>query len=111
MTKARPTRLRGKPTEYPLNGSHEAQRRQARSVPVLQIAELERQADEHGGQAKPAQLADLRRQHAKLLGMQERAAGLSQRLMAEINTFRAGKEATKSAYTAAEPMAKTLAPR
>jgi hypothetical protein len=31
--------------------------------------------------------------------------------MAEINTFQAAKEATKSAYTAVEEMAKTLAPR
>jgi hypothetical protein len=79
----------------------------------LQIAELERQAAEDGGgQGNTAErLAELRRQHADLQARQERAFGLSQRLMAEINTFRAGKEATKSAYTAAEEIAKTLAPR
>jgi hypothetical protein len=79
----------------------------------LQIAELERRAAEDGGgQTNTAdRLAELRRQHTDLQARQERATGLSQRLMAEINTFRAGKEATKSAYTAAEEIAKTLAPR
>jgi hypothetical protein len=78
----------------------------------LQIAELERQATEDGGQGNTTErLAELRRQHADLQARQEQAFGLSQRLMAEINTFRAGKEATKSSYTAAEEIAKTLAPR
>jgi phage shock protein A len=75
----------------------------------LQIAELERQADEDGGQGNTTErLAELRRQHAGLQARQERATVLSQRLMAEINAFRAGKEATRSAYTAAEEVAKTM---
>jgi hypothetical protein len=41
-------------------------------------------------------------------GRQERATAASQQLMAEINTFRAGKEATKTAYAAAEEVAKTV---
>jgi hypothetical protein len=78
----------------------------------LQIAELERQADEDGDQGNTTeQLAELRRQHADLEARQEWAAELSQRLMAEINAFRAGKEATKSAYTAAEEVAKTVTRR
>jgi len=87
----------------------------------LQIAELERQADELGRQAEDGdqgvtsgqgntteQLAELRRQHADLQARQERATAVSQRLMTEINTFRASKEATKTAYTAAEEVAKTV---
>jgi hypothetical protein len=78
----------------------------------LQIAELERQAVEDDGQGNTSQrLAELRGQHADLRARQERAAELSKRLMAEINTFRAGKEATQSAYKAAEEMAKTVPPR
>ena len=87
----------------------------------LQIAELERQADEPGRRAADlgqggtsgqgnttAQLAELRRQHADLQDRQKRAMAASQQLMAEINTFRAGKEATKTAYTTAEEVAKTV---
>ena len=76
----------------------------------LQIAELERRADEDGGQDNTSeqQLAELRRQHADLQNSQERAAAISRRLMTEINAFRSGKEATKSAYTAAEEVAKTV---
>ena len=75
----------------------------------LQIAELERQANEDGGWGNTTnQLAELRRQHADLQAREERATALSQRLMAEINAFRAGKEATISAYTAAEEAAKTV---
>ena len=43
-----------------------------------------------------------------LQAREERAAATSQRLMAEINAFRAGKEATKAAYTAAEEAAETV---
>lgn len=87
----------------------------------LQIAELERQADELGRQAEDGdrggtsgqgntteQLAELRRQHADLQARQERATAVSQRLMTEIDAFRASKEATKTAYTAAEEVAKTV---
>ena len=54
------------------------------------------------------QLAELRRQHADVQARQEQAMAVSQRLMAEINTFRVSKEATKTAYTAAEEVAKTV---
>jgi hypothetical protein len=75
----------------------------------LRIAELERQADEDGAQSNTAdQLVELRRQHADFQTRQERATAVSQRLMAEINAFRAGKEAAKTAYTAAEEVAKTV---
>jgi hypothetical protein len=75
----------------------------------LQIAELERRADEDGGQDNTSeQLAELRRQHADLQNSQERATAISRRLMTEINAFPSGKEATKSAYTAAEEVAKTV---
>ena len=84
----------------------------------LKIAALERQADqpEDPGRKVTGQtwgstaeeLADLRRQHADHQAKQERAATVSRRLMAEINAFRAGTEATKAAYTAAEEAAKTV---
>jgi len=75
----------------------------------LQIAELERRADEDGGQDNTSeQLAELRRQHADLQNSQERATAISRRLMTEINAFRSGKEATESAYTAAEEVARTV---
>ena len=78
----------------------------------LQIAELDRQADEDGRGGNPTeQLAELCHQHADLQARQERATALSQRLMAEINAFRAGKEATMSAYAAAEEAAKTAGHR
>ena len=48
----------------------------------LQIAELERRADEDGGQDNTSeQLAELRRQHADLQNSQERATAISRRLM------------------------------
>jgi hypothetical protein len=84
----------------------------------LKIAALERQADQPedpdrkvigqgwGGTAE--ELAELRRQHADLQAKQEAATTVSRRLMAEINAFRAGTEATKAAYTAAEEAAKTV---
>lgn len=90
----------------------------------LKITELERQADEPGRQAAGAgqdstsarddtarQLAELRRQHTDLQVREERAAAASRRLMAEINAFRDGQEATKAAYTAAEEAAKTVGRR
>ena len=54
------------------------------------------------------ELAELRRQHADLQAKEEGAATVSRRLMAEINAFRAGTEATKAAYAAAEEAAKTV---
>jgi phage shock protein A len=90
----------------------------ARKRLELQITELERQADEpdkrghqdaDAGQRNTAgQLVELRRQHTDLRAREEQASAASQRLMAEINAFRAGKEATKAAYTAAEEAAKTI---
>jgi hypothetical protein len=78
----------------------------------LQITELERQADKENGQGNATEkLAELRRQLADLQAKQAQATRLSQQLIAEINSFRAGKEATKSAYTAAEEIAKTVVPR
>jgi hypothetical protein len=50
----------------------------------------------------------LRRQHADLQNRQERATAISKRLMTEIGAFRSGKEATKSVYTTAEEVAKTV---
>jgi phage shock protein A len=96
----------------------------------LQIAELERQADELGhpgrkaadagqgtgaGQGNTAQgvtgqLADLRRRHAHMQARQEQLSTASRRLMAEISAFRTGAEATKAAYAAAEEAAKTAWP-
>jgi len=94
----------------------------------LQIGELERQANGPGdpsGKAGDAsqsgvigrsptarraaeQLADLRRQYAGLQAKEERVTAASRRLMAEINAFQAGKEATKAAYTAAEEAAEAV---
>jgi hypothetical protein len=59
-----------------------------------------------GGTAE--EFAELRRQHADLQAKQEDAATVSRQLMAEINAFRAGAEATKAAYTAAEEAAKIV---
>jgi hypothetical protein len=84
----------------------------------LKIAALERQADEpedpghkttgQGWGSTAEELAELRRQHADLQAKEEGAATVSRRLMAEINAFRAGTEATKAAYAAAEEAAKTV---
>jgi hypothetical protein len=84
----------------------------------LQIAALERQAGQpedpgrtvagQGLGSTAEELAELRRQHTDLQAKQEGAATVSRRLMAEINAFRAGTEATKAAYTAAEEAAKTV---
>jgi hypothetical protein len=84
----------------------------------LQIAEVARQANEPQDPARKApgagqdntseQLAELHRRHADLKAREERVTVVSQRLMAEVDAFRAGKEATKAAYTAAEEAAKTV---
>jgi hypothetical protein len=84
----------------------------------LQIAALERQADQRedpgrqvrseGRGSTAEELAELRRRHADLRAKEEGAATVSRRLMAEINAFRTGAEATKAAYTAAETAAKTV---
>jgi phage shock protein A len=87
----------------------------------LRIGELERQASEQedprrkagdasqgdtAGQSQTTrgitgQLADLRRQYGDMQAKEERVTAASRRLMAEIDAFRTGKEATKAAYTAA----------
>jgi hypothetical protein len=90
----------------------------------LQIVQLEQQAGEPGRQTAGTgedstsgrgdtawQLAGLRRQHADLRVREERAVAASRRLMAEINAFREGREATKAAYTAAEEAARTVGRR
>lgn len=75
----------------------------------LQIAELERRANQKGGQGYTTeQLDELRRQYQELQARQERAMAVSHQLMTEINTFRAGKETTVAAYAAAEEAAKTV---
>jgi chromosome segregation ATPase len=91
----------------------------------LQIAELERQANQAESPAAEAghegvagqgndpgefreQLAELRRQHADMQVSQDQAAAVSRRLMTEISAFRASKEATKTAYEAAEEAAKAV---
>jgi len=87
----------------------------------LQIAELERQAKEPNRPATGAgkgttpgqgstteQIAVLRRRHADLLAREEQVTTVSRRLMAEINALRDGKEATKTAYGAAEEAAKAV---
>jgi hypothetical protein len=51
------------------------------------------------------QLAGLRRQYASMQARQERLTAASQRLTAKTEAFRIGKEAIKSAYTAAEQAA------
>jgi len=72
----------------------------------LQIAELERQADTAPDIA--GQLTHLRRQYADMQAKEERVTAASRRLIAEINAFETGKEATKTAYTAAEEAAQAV---
>jgi phage shock protein A len=72
----------------------------------LQIAELERQADT--GQDATGQLTQLRRRYADMQAKEERVTAASRRLMAEINAFKTGTEATKTAYTAAEEAAQAV---
>ncbi len=72
----------------------------------LQIAELERQTDT--GQDVTGQLTHLRRRYADMEAKEERVTAASRRLMAEINSFETGKEATKIAYTAAEEAAQAV---
>ena len=93
----------------------------ARKRVELQIAELEGQADQSPDPGREGegtdqrnttgQLAELRREHANLQAGEERVTAVSRRLIAEINAFRAGKEATKVAYAAAEDAAKTVSHR
>lgn len=72
----------------------------------LQIAELERQADT--SQDVTGLLTRLRRQHADMQAKEEHVTAASRRLMAEINAFKTGTEATKIAYTAAEEAAQAV---
>jgi hypothetical protein len=91
----------------------------ARKRVELHIAELEGQADQPpdpgregaGADYTTGQLAELRREHANLRAGEERVTAVSRRLTAEINAFRAGKEATKAAYAAAEDAAKAVSYR
>jgi phage shock protein A len=72
----------------------------------LQIAELERRADT--SQDVTGQLTHLRRQYADMQAKEGRVTVASRRLMAEINAFKTGTEATKTAYTAAEEAARAV---
>jgi phage shock protein A len=72
----------------------------------LQIAELERQADT--GQDVTGQLTHLRRQYADIQAKEGRVTAASRQLMAQINAFKNGTEATKTAYTAAEEAAQAV---
>ncbi len=72
----------------------------------LQIAELERQSGI--APAVTGQLTHLRRRYADMQAKEERVTAASRRLMAEINAFQTGKEATKTAYTAAEEAAQAV---
>jgi chromosome segregation ATPase len=94
----------------------------------LQIGELERQVGEQpdpsgkpsdtsqGGTADQnratrdvtERLAELRRQYADMQAKEDRVTAASRRLMAEIDAFRTGKEATEAAYTAAEEAAQSV---
>lgn len=91
----------------------------------LQICDLERQADEQGDPSSKdsygdaadqshragdvtGQLADLRRRYAEMQAKEERITAASRRLMAEINAFRDGKQATEAAYTAAGKAAEAV---
>ena len=90
----------------------------ARKRLELQIAELTRHDDKPedtgrnavdvGQGATAGQLAELWRQQVQLQAEEERVTEVSRRLMAEINAFRAGQEATKAAYSSAEKAARTL---
>ena len=72
----------------------------------FQIAELERQADT--AQGATGQLTHLRRQYADMQAKEERVTAASRRLMAQVNAFKTGTEATKTAYTAAEEAAQAV---
>jgi phage shock protein A len=91
----------------------------------LQIADLERRADEQGNPGSKdsdgdaadhshtarditGQLANLRGQYAEMQAKEERITAASRRLMAEVNAFRTGKETTEAAYTAADEAARTV---
>ena len=72
----------------------------------LRIAELERQAGT--AQDVTGQLTHLRRQYADMQAKEERVTAASRQLMIEINAFKTGTEATKTAYTAAEEAAQAV---
>ncbi len=93
----------------------------ARKRLELQIAALQGRASQPSGPGREdqdadrrntaEQLAELRREHANLQGREVRVTAVSRRLIAEINAFRACKEATKAAYAAAEDAARTASRR
>ena len=72
----------------------------------LQIAGLERQAGT--GQDVTGQLTQLRRQYADMQAKEERVTAASRRLMAEINAFKTGTDAIRTAYPAAEEAAQAV---
>jgi phage shock protein A len=74
----------------------------------LEISELEAQTDDQPTPGITGQLAELRRQYAQLTAREKRVTDASRRLMAEIDAFRASKEATKATHTAAEEAAETF---
>jgi hypothetical protein len=53
-------------------------------------------------------LTQLRLRYADMQAKEERVTAASRRLMAEINAFKTGTEATKTAYTAAEEAAQAV---
>ena len=72
----------------------------------LRIAELERQAGPAQGVA--GRLTRLRRQYGDMQAREERLTVASRRLITEINAFKSGREATRTAYTAAEEAAQAV---
>jgi hypothetical protein len=90
----------------------------ARKRLELRIAELAgpggqppgpaRKDQDAGQRSTTEQLAELRRQYEAVRSQEERVTAVSRRLMAEINAFRAGQEATKAAYAGAEEAAKAM---
>ena len=75
----------------------------------LQIAELERRAA--AGQDANGRISELRRRLAGLQAEEERVTAASRRLMAQVDAFRAGRDATKAAYAAAEEAAQDMRAR
>jgi hypothetical protein len=69
----------------------------------LQIAELEQQTV--NGEDVSGQLDHRRRLYADMQAKEERVTAASRRLMAEINAFKTGQEATRTAYMAAQEAA------
>jgi hypothetical protein len=83
-----------------------------------QIRQLEQHTSAPGSQShRPMQagqdgvterLASLHRRHAELLPKEERLHEASQRLLAELDAFQAGRKAIEAAYTGADAAAETI---